>query len=358
MAAEGTEALDLSRLLTQVTSPIPHTSPKVSIVGTGSVGMACAFAMITQGHVSRVALMDLNKAKADGEAADLRHGAAFVKPVTIESGGDAAVTAGSDVIVLTAGARQRVGETRVELVGRNAKIFAGMVPPLLEASPNAVIIVVSNPCDALTSITAAIARGMGWPEGRVFGSGTCLDSSRFRSLLSSKLGVASSNVHAYILGEHGDTSVPVWSQAFFGGLRLADRLPGLLASPPPPDGAAQAEREGDDDPLVASLRGIPEEVVQAAYSVIKAKGYTNWAIGLAAARLCEAVLRNDRAIIPVSVPAKGHHGIVHEVCLSLPAVVGERGVEAVVNMQLSPEEERLLRVSADAVHQMQLGLSE
>ena len=223
----------------------------------------------------------------------------------------------------------------------------------------------THPLNVPSQVTARIAREMGWPDGRVFGSGTCLDSSRFRSLLSSKLGVSGRNVHAYILGEHGDTSVPVWSQTFFGGLRLVDRLPELNDA----DVAAKSE-----DPLVRSLVSIPEEVtcipaaatttntpplqprnhhhhyhslahhhhhshyspngvphshhlhsliprvtvaniqvVQAAYSIIKGKGYTNWAIGLATARLCEAVLRNERAVLPVSVSAKGRHGIEQDV---------------------------------------------
>lgn len=265
--------------------------------------------------------------------------------MNIKSGTDATVTADSDVIVLTAGARQRPGESRPELLQRNAKIFAGMVPPLLEASPDAVVIVVSNPCDVLTDITAEIAHTMGWPNGRVFGSGTSLDSSRFRSLLSTKLGVAGRNVHAYILGEHGDSSVPIWSQVTFGGLRLADTLSGLL----------EAHAEPPDDPLVRSLLTIPAEVVDAASSIIRGKGYTNWAIGMVTARLCEAVLRNDCAVIPVSVPARGHHGITHDVYLSLPAVIGEAGVTAIVDVKLTPTEQSQLLASADAIHRMKQG---
>lgn len=237
-------------------------------------------------------------------------------------------------MVITAGARQREGESRLELVGRNLEIFRGIVAPIVRYSPNCSICVVSNPVDIMTYV---VARLSGFPAGRVFGSGTALDSSRFRTIISEKLHVDARSVHGYILGEHGDSSVACWSSLNIGGVRLRDLQPNVGK----PDG---------------ELTGVHRNVIDAAYEIIKAKGYTNWAIGLTVASIAESVLRNEHRVMPLSVPVKGRYGIGEDVYLSLPAVLGRDGVVSILTMPLDEEEEQKLRGSAAQIGKVQVGL--
>lgn len=311
---------------------------KVSIIGAGAVGLACAYSIINQGACSELVLIDIPamEEKLRGEVMDLQHGAAFTRHVIIKGSSDYAATAGSDLVVITAGARQREGETRLSLVERNLAIFKGMVPHLARASPRCVMCVVSNPVDIMTYITARLS---GFPAGRVFGSGTSLDSSRFRTLIADRLHVDTRSVHGMIIGEHGDSSVACWSSLNVGGVRMRDIKPSL--------------GRADDPDAWNTLHG---EVVQAAYEIIKAKGFTNFAIGVTVANLVTTVLRNERGVRPLSVPVKGRYGIVEDVYLSLPAVLGIDGVSDVLNLTLDADEEAKLRSSAATIGKVQAAL--
>lgn len=275
--------------------------------------------------------------KLRGEAADLQHGGAFARRTRVHAGSDYALTRGSDLVIITAGARQNPGESRLDLIGRNLAIFKGIVPAVVEASPNCCLLVVSNPVDILTFIAAKLS---GLPAGRVFGSGTSLDSSRFRTLVAERLGVDARSVHAQVLGEHGDSSVPVFSNLVVGGQLLRTVKPRMGLPDDPED-----------------WRAVHKAVVSAAYEIIKAKGYTNWAIGMTVASLTDAVLRNEHRVLPLSVPVRGLYGIADDVYLSLPAVLGRSGVRDVIPITLEPQEEEQLRASAAAIHGVQAALS-
>lgn len=215
---------------------------------------------------------------------------------------------------------------------------AVIVPNVVKHAPEASMLIVTNPCDIMTAVAAKLS---GLPPGRVFGSGTSLDSSRFRSLIAKELGVAIRSVHGYILGEHGDSSVPIWSQVSVGCSPLASAVDASLGTHQP--GGVWS--------------GMHQDVVKAAYSVIKAKGYTNWAIGLTVASIARAVLRDERRVLPVSVPAQGHHDIHHDVYLSLPAVVGAGGALSIISATLAPHETEMLQKSAEALHTTAAGLA-
>lgn len=304
----------------------PHRGGKVSIIGVGQVGMAAAFAMLNQGIASEIALVDIDAGKVEAECSDLRHGSAFNPAVRVRGGTDYACSAKSDLVVLTAGVRQRVGESRLELVGRNVEIFKGIIPQIVAASPDAAICVVSNPCDVMTAVTAHLAR---LPPGRVFGSGTALDSSRFREIIGRKLGVGTASVHGYIVGEHGDSSVPLWSSVTVGGANI--------------------------HPDALGLDEVHKDVVGAAYKVIAAKGYTNWAVGLTVASLARSVLRDERRVLPVSTCVAGQHGIPADmkVFLSVPAVIGHAGAIATIAADITDDERAQFRKSADHVYEVQ-----
>lgn len=249
---------------------------------------------------------------------------------------DYEATAGSRICIVTAGARQKEGESRLELVQRNTDIFRAIIPQLVKHSPDAVLLVVSNPVDVLTYVAWRLS---GLPHHRVLGSGTNLDSSRFRFLLSQRLGVAPSSCHGWIIGEHGDTSVPVWSGVNVAGVRLREIDPEVGTS-------ADEERWSD----------VHHQVVSSAYEIIRLKGYTSWAIGLSVSALCQGILRNSHNVNAVSTLVRGHHGLDEDVFLSLPCVLGRRGVEQVVRQRLTEEERAKLHKSAAAMAKVQQGL--
>ncbi|GBG77773.1 hypothetical protein CBR_g24220 [Chara braunii] len=293
---------------------------KVTVVGVGNVGMACAQTMLTEGVCDELALVDVIPDKLKGEMLDLQHAAAFLPRVKIVADSDYAISANSDLCVITAGARQREGESRLSLVGRNVQLFKAIIPKLVNASPNAVLLVVSNPVDILTYVAWKIS---GFPAHRVIGSGTNLDSSRFRFLLGQILDINAHNVHAYIVGEHGDNSVPLWSSAMIAGVPLVKYL---------------KDQSLDTSAVEEILENVHRQVVQSAYEIIKLKGYTSWAIGYSVSGLVKSILRNQHRIHPVSVLCKGLHGIKEEVFLSLPAKLGLGGVMGVVQQTLEPKE--------------------
>ncbi|XP_053683998.1 L-lactate dehydrogenase isoform X2 [Sabethes cyaneus] len=325
-----------TKLMKEIAEPMTTSGNKVTIVGIGQVGMACAFSILTQSVSSEVALIDVNADKLQGEMLDLQHGSAFMKNAQIQASTDFAVSAGSRLIVVTAGARQKEGESRLNLVQRNCDILKGVIPKLVELSPDCILLVVSNPVDILTYVAWKLS---GLPKNRVIGSGTNLDSSRFRFLMSQRLGVAPTSCHGWIIGEHGDSSVPVWSGVNIAGVRLAEINPAI--------GTAEDEEKWGD---------LHHEVVNSAYEVIKLKGYTSWAIGLSVASLASALLRNTYNVHAVSTLVTGEHGISQEVYLSLPCVLGRNGVSHVVKQILTEEETKKLQTSATIMAEVQSGI--
>ena len=297
---------------------------KVAVVGAGNVGATFAYTLLLSGLAADIVLIDVDRRRAEGEAMDLSHTVPFARPTSIEAG-DYADCAGATVTVIAAGSSQRPGETRLDLVKRNAGIFGSIVPAVAAANPDGIIVVATNPVDVLTSVSLRLS---GLPPGRVFGSGTILDTARFRWLLSEHFEVDPRSVHAWIVGEHGDSEVPVWSLANIAGMRLTDycRAHGI------PFG--DAERD-------AIFRGTRD----AAYEIIDRKGATHYAIAGGLMRIVEAIVRDQRTVLSVSSHIDDQHGI-HGVSLSLPAVITRAGVERVLRLDLDPGEADGLRRSA------------
>ena len=316
----------------------PAAGPtRIAIVGAGSVGATLAYACLIRGVGRTIALYDLDAAKARAEVLDLNHGLQFVPMATMVGSDDLEVCRGADLVVVTAGAKQRPGQTRLELAHANVGMCRDLVPRLLEVAPDAILLLVTNPVDV---VTHAALRYSGLPPNRVFGSGTVLDSSRLRLLIAQHCGVAVQNVHAYVAGEHGDSELPLWSSASIGSVPLLRwNLPGRPAL----DAAARAE--------------IVRRVVGAAEEIIRGKGATNYAVGLAATRIIEAVLYDERQVLPVTSLLDGFAGI-SDVCLSVPSVIDRAGVDTVLPVPLSDEEAAGLRRSAAAVRDVirKLGL--
>jgi L-lactate dehydrogenase len=301
---------------------------KLAIVGAGSVGATLAYAALIRGIAQDVVLYDVSRHKVSAEVLDLRHGLQFFMPADIDGSDDVEICAGADVIAITAGAKQKPGQTRLELAGSNVEICRKLVPQLLEVAPDSVLLMVSNPVDVLT---LAALKFSGLERCRVLGSGTVLDSARLRQLIASSLGVASQSVHAWIAGEHGDTEFPVWSSASIGTVPVTSFVT--------PDGRRLDE---------TARQSISRDVVTAAERIIRGKGATNYAVGLAATRVIEAILRDESAILPVSSLMEGQHG-VSDVCLSLPSLVDRNGVVGVLDVPMTPEEVRAFQASAEAV---------
>jgi L-lactate dehydrogenase len=297
---------------------------RVGIVGTGMVGATFAYSLMQSGLANELTLVDADPARAEGEAMDLNHGVPFVRPVQIRAGGYELV-AGCDLVVITAGANQRPGQTRIDLLKTNAAVIRDIVPRVVAANPQGVILVATNPVDILTQIAAEVA---GLPHGRVFGSGTVLDTARFRFLLGQHYGIDPRSVHAYIVGEHGDTALPVWSLATIAGIPIRD-----VAGP---DGI-----QPDD----AALDAIFVRTRDAAYEIIERKRSTYYAIGLGLRAIVEALLRDQRTILTVSTPMEGAFG-VEGIALSLPTVVGHGGAELVMEIPMNAEEVAAYRHSA------------
>lgn len=301
---------------------------KVTVVGAGSVGSSAAYAALIRGSARHVALYDIATEKVEAEVLDLAHGTQFTGSSDIIGGSDLSVVEGSHVVVITAGAKQKPGQTRIELAGVNAGILRSMMPPLLEAAPNAVFVIVTNPCDVLT-VLAQEATGL--PPERIFASGTVLDTSRLRWLLAKRAGVSTSSVHAYIVGEHGDTEFPMWSAATIGTVPILEWT-----------------NHGHPPMTVDELDAIAVDVRDAAYKVIQGKGATNYAIGLSTARIIEAILNDEHAVMPVSTVLHDFHGI-DGVALSVPSIVSASGAVAIRETHFSASELGLLRRSADAL---------
>ncbi|XP_012679944.1 L-lactate dehydrogenase B-A chain [Clupea harengus] len=329
----------LQKLITPLAEgPAEPPRNKVTVVGVGMVGMACAVSILLRDLADELALVDVMEDKLKGEMMDLQHGSLFLKTPVIVADKDYAVTANSRVVVVTAGVRQQEGESRLNLVQRNVNIFKHIIPQIVKYSPNCIIIVVSNPVDVLTYVTWKLS---GLPKHRVIGSGTNLDSARFRYLMAERLGIHSSSFNGWILGEHGDTSVPVWSGTNVAGVNLQKLNPNM-------------GKDGDKE----NWKDAHKMVVDSAYEVIRLKGYTNWAIGLSVADLTESLIKNMNRVHPVSTMVKGMFGIDEEVYLSLPCVLNSTGVNSVINMTLNDEEIGQLKKSGDTLWGIQKDLKD
>lgn len=301
---------------------------RIAVVGAGSVGATVAYACLLRGAADDMVLYDVDAAKATAQALDLAHGVQFAQMATVHPALALGDCAGSDVIVLAAGARQRPGQTRMDLAADNARMCRELVPELVAGSPGALLLVVTNPVDVVARATLGCS---GLDPALVIGTGTVLDSSRLRELLARRCGVAVQNVHAYVLGEHGDSEVALWSTATIGGVPL-DRWGDALGGAPDQD-----ER-----------RRMLDDVRRAAYAIIAGKGATNFAIGVVAARVIEAVARNERRVLPVTSYLTDWLGI-GDICMSVPTIVGRNGVEAHLDLPVDAAEHAALRASADAI---------
>lgn len=303
---------------------------KVGIVGTGFVGATAAYALVMRGVGREVVLVDKNEARAAAEADDIRHAVPFAHALEVRAGGYPDL-AGCRVVVLCAGVGQKPGETRLDLLRRNAAVFREVVPAVLAHAPDAVLVVASNPVDVMTHLAAKSATQFGVAPGRVLGSGTTLDTARFRSLLGAHCGVDSHHVHGYVIGEHGDSEVLTWSLVTVGGMPLK----------------AFAQMRGITDPD-AVRKDIDTKVRRAAYTIIGGKGATYYGVGSALARIVETVLHDQRSILSVCAPAVDVAG-VKDVTVSLPRLVGGAGVLATFPPPLSEAEQAELRASAGVI---------
>ena len=303
---------------------------KIGIVGCGFVGATAAYAMVMNGVGRELVLVDLNQKRAEAEAADILHAVPFAHNLNVHHGGYADL-AGARVVVMAAGVNQKPGETRIQLLERNTAVFRSVIPQIYDNAPEAVVVVATNPVDVMTHVTAQIAAGYGIPSSRVVGSGTTLDTARFRSLLSQFLGVDSTHVHSYVVGEHGDSEVLVWSLTNVGNMPLDDflKLRGLAL-----DDARRAE--------------IDAGVRRAAYHIIEGKGATYYGIGSALARITRNILSDRRSIMTVCTPTPEIAGVA-DVTVSLPRLVGGDGVLETYHLPLSGEEWSALNHSASLI---------
>lgn len=315
---------------------VETNTTKVAIVGAGSVGSSLAYACAIEGVAHTIALYDINKAKVDAEVLDLAHGSQFMRSRQIIGGSDVECVAGADIVIITAGARQKPGQTRTDLAGANVKILSSLLPTLLEQAPDALYMLVTNPCDVLTKAALDIS---GLPTSRVFSSGTVLDTSRLRWLISNQLGVSTSSVHAIMAGEHGDTEFALWSSATIGQVPLLD----------------WTDSDGKIVFHPRLLYSLERQVMESAYKVIEGKGATNYAIGVAGARIVRAILGDEKAILPVSTMLDDYAGI-SGVALSVPSIVGRQGVERAIEVDISAHELARLHTSAEALQKVQESL--
>jgi len=298
---------------------------KVGIVGSGFVGSATAYAMALQGVVRELVLIDIDRKLARAHAEDILHATPFARPAWVWSGGYEALE-GAKVVVVAAGVAQRPGETRLQLLDRNAQVFADVIPAIMKVAPNARLLIATNPVDVMTQVAYRIS---GLSAERVIGSGTILDTARFRALLAEHLEIAPQSVHAYVLGEHGDSEVLAWSSAQAGGVSLTEFA------------AARRRHLTAEDKV-----RIDEAVRRAAYSIIEGKGATYYGIGAGLARLTQAILTDEKGVFTVSIFTPEVEGI-SEVTLSLPRVIGNNGVEATIYPVLDVAEHQNLQKSAE-----------
>lgn len=297
---------------------------KAAMIGCGFVGSASAFALMQSGLFSEMVLIDASREKAEGEALDISHGLPFATPMQIYAGSYDDI-ADAAVIIISAGANQKPGETRLDLVRKNVKIFKNIIPEIAKRDFGGILLIVTNPVDILTYVAARLS---GLPENRVFGSGTVLDSARLKYLLAEHLAVDPRSVHARIIGEHGDSEIAVWSSSNVSGVPLHDFC----------------EMRGFHN-HDAEMQRIADEVKNSAYTIIEKKQATYYGIAMSVKRICEAIVRDEKSVLPVSSIQHGAFGI-EDLSLSMPAVVGINGVETLVPIKLNEQETAALRASA------------
>ena len=300
-------------------------SRKVAVIGCGFVGSSSAFALMQSGLFSEMVLIDADTKRAEGEAMDISHGISFARPMQIYAGNYDDITDAA-IIVITAGANQKPDETRLDLIKKNAAIMKSIVGEIKKRDFGGILLIVSNPVDILTLIAL---KESGYPSNRVIGSGTVLDTGRFKYLLGEHLDVDSRSVHAFLIGEHGDSELAAWSNARIGGLKVNDFC----------------ELRGHFN-HEQSMKKIFENVRNSAYEIIERKHATYYGIAMAVKRICEAIVRNEKSILPVSSLMTGEYGL-NDVVLSIPAVVGETGVQKVIPIELNDEELTKLKDSAN-----------
>lgn len=303
---------------------------KVGVVGSGFVGATAAYAMVQQGVGREIVLVDMKRERSLAEAQDISHAIPFSHPLKVRSG-EYADLHGCRVVVIAAGVGQKPGETRLQLLERNADVFRVVVPAVVKAAPDAVLLIATNPVDIMTHVATHFAQQLGVPASRVLGSGTTLDTARFRTLLSDHFGVDSHHVHGYVIGEHGDSEVLTWSQATIGGMHLEEfaKLRGLTY----------------DEPL---RQQIDQGVRRAAYTIIEGKGATYYGIGAALARIVDVILHDQRAILTVTSHVSDFPG-VPAATFALPHLVGGEGVLGCISLHLSEEETAALQRSAQII---------
>jgi L-lactate dehydrogenase len=306
---------------------MPYPQKKVAVIGAGSVGTAYIYALLPRGVAGEIALIDVDQNRVEGEVLDLSHGLPFIPPVTIKKG-DYSDCANADIIVVTAGAKQQPGQSRLDLIQKNARIVRSVCQQIAQHKSSAILVMVTNPVDALTYVAL---KELQWEPRRVVGSGTVLDSARFKYLLSRHCKIDARNVHAYILGEHGDSEVAAWSMTHIAGVSVNEYCRICKSC------------DYDDH-----HHRIAEEVRNSAYHIIDYKGSTYYGIGLSLVRITEAMLRNEHSILTVSSLLDGQYGI-KDVCLSVPTIVGDGGIELIIDAELASEELESLRASAAAI---------
>ena len=303
------------------------TNRKAAIIGCGFVGAASAFCLMQSGLFSELVLLDADRDKAEGEALDVAHGIPFASPMKIYAGDYDDLTDAA-IIIVTAGANQKPGETRLDLVQKNVGIFRSIIPEIAKRDYQGILLIVSNPVDILTYAAIKLS---GMPEHRVIGSGTVLDTARFKYQLGEHLSIDPRSIHAFIIGEHGDSEIAAWSSANVSGIPIHDIC----------------EMRGfyhHED----AMREIAETVKNSAYEIIAKKKATYYGIAMSVRRICEAIVRNEKSILPLSVMLHGQYGL-ENVVLSMPAIVGSEGVETTVPIELNREEQEKLKQSAQAL---------
>ncbi|MDD2648475.1 MAG: L-lactate dehydrogenase [Eubacteriales bacterium] len=303
---------------------------KIAVVGAGQVGVTTAYTLLLSGLAQDIVLIDLNKDKVDGEVMDLRHGIPLLPPAEIR-GGSYEDLADSDIVIVSAGVGQKAGETRMQLNSRNIAVMRSIIPEIAKNAPDTIILMVTNPCDVLTYAALKIS---GFPPQRVIGSGTVLDTSRLRYLLSQRASIDSRNIHTYILGEHGESEFAAWSLTTIAGMPLHGYGDNQLCFP-------KWDIEKDEKEYLQLVRGSAQEI-------IAKKGATFYAVAVAVKRICEAILRDENSILTVSTLLSGEMGI-KDVCLSLPCRVGIGGVSRKIDIALDEDERRSLDISAKAI---------
>ena len=308
---------------------------KVTIIGAGFVGSTIAYTMMLSGMVSEIVLLDINKDKAEGDALDLNHGISFTSPVKITGSDDYAHITGSDMVIITAGVSQRPGENRIDLLKRNTTVFEDILSKSLKyCDSGTILMIVTNPVDILTYVAQKIS---GFPKNTVIGSGTVLDTARLRFLIGERAGVDARNVHTYIIGEHGDTKVAVWSMTTVAGLDLDEYCAICKRCGAP--GSTDVRICKDDFSI---------KTRNAAYEIIEKKGATYYAVALSVRRIAESIIGDENTILTVSSLLDGQYGI-KDICLSVPTIVNCKGADLILDVPLSDEERKALIVSADTL---------